>query len=144
MSAPHDPEVARLGAATRRSFMAGTTAVAAAVALTACTGQGGGPQRAKVSSGDRIGRVDAVPVGGGRVFPKASIVITQPVKGDYVGLSAICTHQQCTLREVSNATIYCGCHGSEFTLEGKVQKGPATADLDPRKIKVDGDYFVVA
>lgn len=144
MSGPHDPEVARLGATTRRSFMVGTTAVAATAALTACTSQGGGPKRSELASGERIGRLDQVRVGGGRIYPEASMVITQPTEGEYVALSGICSHQRCTLREVSNGKIYCGCHGSEFDLQGKVLKGPAETDLDTRSIEIEGEYFIVA
>lgn len=144
MSGPHDPEVTRLGATTRRSFMAGTTLVAATAALTACTSQGGGPKRSELAAGDRIGRVDQIRVGGGRIYPEASMVITQPAEGEYVALSGICTHQHCTLREVSNGKIVCGCHGSEFDLEGKVLKGPAETDLGTRSIEIQGDYFIVA
>lgn len=140
MPGQHDPHTARISLSTRRSFMVGTTAAAAAAAVSACTAQGGGPQRAEVKPGEKIGYVEQVHVGGGRIFPKASIVVTQPSDGEYVGLSAICTHQHCTLREVSAGTIYCGCHGSEFDLYGKVLKGPATEDLDKVDVKVDGKY----
>ena len=140
MPAPHDPQVAGLGLSSRRSFMAGTTVAAAAAALTACTAQGGGPRRGDTTPkpGVLVGSVDHVPVGGGKVFPNASVVVTQPTAGTYVGLSAICSHQQCTLREVSVGKIFCGCHGSEFDLQGKVLKGPAQSDLAPRAITVDG------
>lgn len=143
MAGKHDPEVARISATTRRSFMAGTTVAAATAALTACTEQGGGPKRAEVKTGELVGKTDLVPIGGGKIFMKASIVVTQPTAGEYVGLSAICTHQKCTLREVSNGKIYCGCHGSEFDLEGNVLNPPATAALEKKAITIDGDKILL-
>lgn len=131
-----------VGTTSRRSFMAGTTALAATTVLAACTEQGGGPKRDQLKPGELVGNAALVAVGNGKVFPEASLVVTQPTEGNYVGLSAICTHQSCTLREVTNGTIYCGCHGSEFDLEGKVVKGPASTDLPSAAIEVkDGKIY---
>lgn len=139
----HDPAVSRIGTTTRRSFMVGTTALAAAAALAACTEQGGGPKRDKPEPGELVGSTDQVALGNGKVFPAVSLVVTQPTEGKYIGLSGICTHQSCTLREVTKGTIYCGCHGSEFDLEGKVVKGPATEDLPSAAIEIkDGKIYV--
>lgn len=142
MTATNEPAVNRMGTTTRRSFMAGTTAVAATAALAACTAQGGGPKRDELPSGALVGNADLVDVGNGRIFLEASVVVTQPTEGNYIGLSAVCTHQNCTLREVIGGVIYCGCHGSQFDLEGKVLTGPATEDLPTAAIEVrDGSIY---
>jgi Rieske Fe-S protein len=44
-------------------------------------------------------------------------------------ISAVCTHRDCKLRAQPDHTFYCKCHGSRFSEEGKVTKGPATRDL---------------
>ncbi|MFV0534245.1 MAG: ubiquinol-cytochrome c reductase iron-sulfur subunit [Cumulibacter sp.] len=137
-----DPTVSIIGTKTRRSFMVGTTALAATAALAACTQQGGGPKRDELNPGDLIGNLDQVALGNGKVFPEASVVVTQPSEGEYVALSAICTHQSCTLREVNSGEIYCGCHGSKFDLQGKVLEGPATEDLPSAEIEIkDGKIY---
>jgi Rieske Fe-S protein len=142
MPGTHDSAVSLIGTTTRRSFMVGTTALVATTALAACTEQGGGPKRDQLKPGELVGNADQVAVGNGKVFPEASLVVTQPTEGNYIGLSGICTHQSCTLREVTAGTIYCGCHGSEFDLEGKVIKGPATKDLPSEAIEVkDGKIY---
>jgi cytochrome b6-f complex iron-sulfur subunit len=50
------------------------------------------------------------------------------------GLRAIynsCTHLQCLFGWDEEKNVFiCPCHGSEFSRAGKVQKGPATRDLD--------------
>jgi Rieske Fe-S protein len=59
-------------------------------------------------------------------------------------LSAICTHQQCTVSYVGgNVPIECGCHGSQFQLDSSVVHGPAnralklySAALDPGGVNV--------
>lgn len=142
MPGTHDPAVSLIGTTTRRSFMVGTTALAATAALAACTEQGGGPKRDQVKPGELVGDTALVVVGNGKVFPEASLVVTQPTEGNYIGLSAICTHQSCTLREVTGGKIYCGCHGSEFDLEGNVVKGPASKNLPTAAIEIkDGKIY---
>ncbi|QHC02306.1 Rieske 2Fe-2S domain-containing protein [Epidermidibacterium keratini] len=128
--------------ATRRSFVVGTTAAAAAATLAACSNSG--PKATEVNPGTKLADVSEIPVGGGKLFLEGTIVVTQPESGDFLGLSAVCTHQGCTVREVSGDKIYCGCHGSEFDLEGGVVKGPATEPLPEKKIEIrdNGVYTV--
>lgn len=140
---PDTPDINRIGTTTRRSFVVGTTAAAAAAALAACTSQGGGPRRDTASPGEVIGKTTDIPVGGGKVYGGASLVVTQPTEGQYVGLSAICTHQTCTVRGVAAGEIECGCHGSRFDLNGQVLQGPATEPLPEMAIEiVDGEIKV--
>jgi cytochrome b6-f complex iron-sulfur subunit len=45
-------------------------------------------------------------------------------------LSATCTHQSCTVSyQGGNVPIECGCHGSQFQLDGSVLRGPARRAL---------------
>ena len=100
-------------------------------------GRGTEPGRA---AGCPLGKAAAVPVGGGTVFAAAKVVVTQPQAGTYVGLSAICTHMGCTVRNVSGGTINCPCHGSMYHLDGTVARGPAPRALAHRSVTVvDGD-----
>jgi Rieske Fe-S protein len=82
-----------------------------------------------------------VPVGGGVIG--AGVVITQPAGGDFRAFSSTCTHQGCTVSDVSDGIISCPCHGSQYSAEdGSVERGPATAPLPPVAITVDGDQIV--
>lgn len=43
-------------------------------------------------------------------------------------MTANCTHRRCALKRNENV-IRCRCHGSTFSPEGRVTRGPATRDL---------------
>jgi Rieske Fe-S protein len=107
--------------------------------LAGCGGDSGGAAADGVgAAGNDLGPASQVPVGGGVVFAEQKVVVTQPAKGEFVGLSATCTHQGCTVADVSGGTINCPCHGSKFNLDGSVANGPATSPLPRMKITVRG------
>jgi Rieske Fe-S protein len=86
-----------------------------------------------------------IPVGGGKIFGEDEVVITQPTAGNFVGLSAICTHQQCIVAKVENKKIICGCHGSEYNFaNGSVVKGPAPKALAKKALKIEGEDISLA
>ncbi|KAA1429237.1 ubiquinol-cytochrome c reductase iron-sulfur subunit [Nocardioides antri] len=83
-----------------------------------------------------------VPVGGGIIADQ--VVITQPTEGEFKAFTAVCTHQQCLVGDVSGGTINCPCHGSQFSIEdGSVTAGPAPSPLDTVGLSVDGGRIVV-
>jgi len=44
-------------------------------------------------------------------------------------LTSVCTHQQCTVSNMSSGIYVCPCHGSEFDTTGRVVRGPAGSPL---------------
>jgi Rieske Fe-S protein len=88
-----------------------------------------------------IAKTAQVPVGSGVIID--GVVLTQPTQGIFNGLSAICTHQGCTVNKVADGTIDCPCHGSKFNLDGSVVNGPATLPLPTKSISVQGDSIVL-
>ena len=142
---------------TRRAVLGGVAAVGAGAVLAACgsdeptSSTGGGDSTADSGSGGgdapaggEIGTTADVPVGGGTVFQKQKIVVTQPTEGDFKAFTAVCTHQGCTVGAVNGDTIQCNCHGSQYNAtDGKVKKGPAPKALAPKKITVEGDKLIV-
>ena len=86
-----------------------------------------------------------VPQGGGVILEDVEIVVTQPVAGEFVAFSSICTHQGCPVSDIANGTINCACHGSQFSVEdGSVVAGPAPSPLPPVEVTVDGKSVVRA
>ena len=84
-----------------------------------------------------------VPVDGGKIFDAQKIVVTQPEAGHFKAFSAVCTHQGCTVGDVTT-TINCPCHGSRYSIaDGSVVQGPATTPLPPYPVKVSGAEVTV-
>lgn len=148
------------GGLTRRHVLAGLGAVGAAATLAACGSAPGGttagsgttpgadgstdPADSPAAAG-AIAKVADVPVGGAITaqLDGVPVIITQPTAGEFVGLSAICTHQGCTVAPEGEA-LACPCHGSTFDLAGAATRGPATEPLATFALEVDGDDLVVA
>jgi Rieske Fe-S protein len=86
-----------------------------------------------------------IPVGGGKVFADADVVVAQPTAGKFVAFSATCTHQGCSVTTITGNTVNCPCHGSSFALaDGSVLKGPATNPLPEKDITVSGGRIRLA
>jgi Rieske Fe-S protein len=91
----------------------------------------------KKMSGSLLGMAADIPVGGGKIYTAAKVVVTQPAKGEFKAFSAICTHVGCLCNQVANGTIDCPCHGSKFKItDGSVVTGPAPAPLPAKTITV--------
>jgi Rieske Fe-S protein len=147
--------------AVLRGIVAGGAVAAAASVLAAC-GEGGGEEGAASSASpqpsasttstkgsgsakndDVLVTTSEVPDGGGVILADPQVVVTQPTAGDFACFSSICTHAGCPVANVSDGTINCTCHGSQYSIEdGSVVTGPATAPLPPIDIKVVGDSVV--
>ena len=56
-------------------------------------------------------------------------LVARTAQNAFVALSAICTHQTCTITGFGNQTYVCPCHGSTFDTSGHVLGGPAPAPL---------------
>jgi Rieske Fe-S protein len=109
-------------------------------------GQGGQPASKKARpKGTVLGAASDIPVGGGAIFKAAKVVVTQPASGQYRAFSAVCTHVGCIVNKVTNGTIDCPCHGSEFKItNGAVVTGPAPSPLPARQVKiVDGQVILL-
>ncbi len=88
-----------------------------------------------------IATTSEVPVGSGVIVGDSEVVITQPAEGDFKCFTSVCTHQGCTVGEVTD-TINCPCHGSMFSIEdGSVVGGPAPSPLEEFQLSVDGDQI---
>lgn len=141
---------------TRRQVLqgaAGLTALAVTGALAAACGggqssTGSGPAPTSSPPDGLAGRPLAstsdVPVGGGKILASDHVVLTQPSQGTFKAFSSTCTHQGCTVGEVSGGSIKCPCHGSQFSAQnGSVQQGPASRPLPQYQVKVNGGQLTL-
>src|SRR5690348_3640698 len=108
-------------------------------------GQSRPPARKKAKpKGTVLGQASDIPVGGGAIYTAAKVVVTQPASGQYKAFSAVCTHVGCIVNKVTNGTIDCPCHGSEFKItNGAVVTGPAASPPPARQIKIVDDQVVL-
>ncbi|GCD94170.1 iron-sulfur protein [Embleya hyalina] len=107
-------------------------------------GDGGG-SKDKAPAGDKVlGPVGDVPVGGGKIYDDAKVVVTQPTAGDFKAFTAVCTHQQCLVGSVAGGQIHCPCHNSNYDANtGAVLGGPAPRPLAAKPIVVTNGQIVL-
>lgn len=155
-----DERVEVVTGASRRALFLGAGAAGATAILAACGTDGGGggvanpppatsgagPAPGETGSGQDGGgedggdqgedgnvllAADEVEVGGGVIISDQTIVVTQPSAGEFKGFSAACTHEGCIVSSVRDGVIFCGCHGSQYSIEdGSVQR--AAPGLTPQ------------
>ena len=112
-------------------------ATGAASAPSSASGAGGGSTAG--AQGTALATTSEIPVGSGKIFTSEKIVVTQPNSGDFKAFSAVCTHMGCIVSTISNGTIDCPCHGSQYSIStGAVVGGPAPSPLAAQTIKVTG------
>lgn len=70
------------------------------------------------------------------------ICIYKAEKDRFVASLLRCTHQSCELN-VGGGIYSCPCHGSEFSMTGKLLEGPAETDLKTFKIDTDNDTIYI-
>lgn len=141
---------------TRRQVMAVGAVGAAGVVLAGCSSNDDAstvPAQSEpaagaspASTGEVLVATSEVPVEGGVIVDagQTKVVVTQPTDGDFVGLSAVCPHQNCLVNQVTDQKIICPCHGSQFSItDGAVIQGPATTGLSPVAVSVNGDQVVL-
>ncbi|PLX84149.1 MAG: cytochrome B6 [Desulfuromonas sp.] len=100
------------------------------------------------SGGDSIVRVPRgqVPFGGSHFFNYRGrpAVLLQPRPGEYVALSAVCTHLGCIVKwEGDKGEFLCPCHGGRFSAEGTVLGGPPPAALPSFSVSLQGEDLVI-
>ena len=60
-----------------------------------------------------------------------NFLVTRTAQNAFTAVTAICTHEGCTVTGFENQTFVCPCHGSRYTTSGTVVNGPATQPLRP-------------
>lgn len=93
------------------------------------------PKASVTKSGDDIivkladAKNSALATVGGSVMINDENILIRTSETQFIAVSLICTHKGCTV-ELTGDKFVCPCHGSEYSLAGKVTPGSkATKDL---------------
>jgi Rieske Fe-S protein len=123
----------------------GTGALAVAGSGTALAGLSFLEPRVVYEEDERVGvgRPEDIAPGMVVVVPKHRLYLIRAAAG-FCALSSVCTHLGCMTRyQPDSARIVCPCHGSQFSLEGKVTGGPAPRPLRRLQLTVERGVLVV-
>ena len=58
-----------------------------------------------------------------------SFLVARTGDTSFNAMTAICTHEACTVTGYQSGTFTCPCHGSQYNTSGAVVKGPAPSSL---------------
>lgn len=103
-----------------------------------------------ISEGDvaqqvRVSR-DQIAVGGTHFFSYQGrpAVLLQPSAGEFLALSAVCTHLGCIVKWVDESQEFlCPCHGGRFSAAGQVLGGPPPKPLAIYEVSIVGDEILI-
>ncbi|MBW6509338.1 MAG: Rieske (2Fe-2S) protein [Desulfuromonadales bacterium] len=89
---------------------------------------------------------DLVAIGGAHffAFQGRPAVVLQPRAGEFVALSAVCTHLGCIVKWIDESQEFlCPCHAGRFAPSGQVLGGPPPRALDTYPVILDGDDILI-
>ncbi|MCX4574247.1 Rieske (2Fe-2S) protein [Streptomyces sp. NBC_01571] len=127
----------------RRTVLRGAAlAPVAGIALTACSGSGGGTPAAPTAPVD-LGAESEIAEGGAKLYRDQNVVVSRAGNGSLRAFSTICTHAGCAINKLQGTTLVCPCHGSEFdAATGRVLREPATEPLKELPVEAKGGKIV--
>ncbi|QTE31660.1 Rieske (2Fe-2S) protein [Pengzhenrongella sicca] len=125
---------------------AGSTGTSAGSGAADPTDSGSADAGAGAATG-ALAKVADIPVGGAISATDSAgepIILSQPTEGTIVGMSAICTHQGCTVLPAGEE-LDCPCHGSVFkAADGSTVSGPASEPLPAFAVRVENGEVLEA
>jgi len=129
---------------TRREFCAHAVSfVAIGTLLESCGGSPTSPSNipalstitASVTNNTIVLAIDAASplasVGSAALVKAGSgnFLVARTAQDSFNAMTAVCTHEACTVERYQSGTFTCPCHGSQYNTSGAVVKGPAPASL---------------
>jgi cytochrome b6-f complex iron-sulfur subunit len=88
-----------------------------------------------------LGPVSKIPIEKVLVINNAQAALIRQ-DGEIKAVSLICPHLGCIVEQTS-AGFQCPCHGSQFDMDGGLQKGPADRPLDPLTLDISEDGHLI-
>jgi cytochrome b6-f complex iron-sulfur subunit len=149
---------------TRREFcIQSCQAASLAAVATALTGCGGSPTSASSGSFAALPTINSnivtstITIGIDASSPLASVgnaalvnasgrsfLVARTAQDTFTALTAVCTHEACTVSNFQNQVYECPCHGSQYTTAGNVVKGPAPRSLSTFRTTFAGNLLTIA
>jgi cytochrome b6-f complex iron-sulfur subunit len=71
--------------------------------------------------------------------PLGSFLVFRNSSTSFNVLTAICTHEGCTVEQFNGQLFVCPCHNSRYTTMGSVANGPANRALTSFPSTLSGD-----
>jgi len=68
-------------------------------------------------------------------------LVAHVAQDTFTAVTAMCTHEACTITGFSGQSFVCPCHGSRFSTSGQVQSGPAVRSLRSYGTRVANDVL---
>jgi Rieske Fe-S protein len=156
---------------TRREFFSRSCRVASVAALGAAVaavlescgggttgpsaGLGGAIQALPLVQGGESNGAITVTIGagsplaavGGAALVQSSggslVLVARTSQNGFTALTSQCTHQACTVADISGQTYVCPCHGSQFSFTGQVLGGPAPLPLRQFNTQFANDVLTI-
>ena len=79
---------------------------------------------------------------GGTVKVNDELMLVRTSETEFLAVRTVCTHKGCDV-ELQGDKFVCPCHGSEYTITGKVTEGPSTTNLKTFETVFDSDKGTV-
>jgi cytochrome b6-f complex iron-sulfur subunit len=84
-----------------------------------------------------VGEASAYPVGSRTVLPDVPAILIHTESG-FKAISLVCTHLGCTVDQEAEG-FSCPCHGSEYSSDGSVLRGPAQKPLPTLRVEQNAE-----
>ena len=72
-----------------------------------------------------------------------NFLVSRSAQDAFVALTAVCTHEACTVTGFQNSRYVCPCHGSQYATNGTVVQGPATRSLQQFATRLAGNVLTI-
>jgi cytochrome b6-f complex iron-sulfur subunit len=73
-----------------------------------------------------------------------AFLVAHTAESAFTAVTAICTHETCTITGFENQAFVCPCHGSRFNTTGAVLTGPAAKSLQQFSTRFANSVLTIA
>ena len=128
---------------SRRSFVLTVVATAAASPLLAHAAEGDASSSSSSSSTADVGTLADFPKDGVTdTWAKTRKFLIVRENKRIIAVSSVCTHKACVVKP-KDGLLVCPCHGSRYSTQGSLQKGPGKGPLDHLGIELVDSRIIV-